>query len=1041
MGGRVPPHNLEAEASVIGSLMLDRNAIVRIADFLRPEDFYLDHHAQVYRAALNLYDRSDPIDLLTLAAELETMRVLERTGGQAFLAELQSSVPTAANVEYYGHLIEEAATKRKLITAGGRITALGFDEGTPAGTALDTAESVIFNIAEGRITQDFVALKDILKNTWDQIEAIHKDQSTVIGVPSGFNDLDAKTGGFQKSDLIIIAARPGVGKCVRANSLIDDPVTGARLTIEQYVQQCRPIVFGLSPRGRIESRHIGDWVDSGVQPCFAVTTQTGRRIEVTGHHPFMTISGWQPLYDLVVGDAIAVPRSLNIFGKELMHPQMARLLGYFVGDGGLSRGTPAFTNVDNEIIDDFISTVHSHFPTHHVVKRGITYHVSAWHRVRWLAVKERVEKYLGRSRSPVIAWLRQYSLWGKKAGEKRFPDVAWRWNRETLREFLRALMSCDGSIFATANGRPRIEFAVASEGLAKDVHHAFVRFGIVSRFYKKSERCWRVQITDSDSVARYQKEIGWIGEKARRFTVELPLFRSNNGHLPAAVWKTVRRVASTQGLGWSQLAVLSGERPSSSKFETYNARTNHGLSQRRLAIFNGVLHDARLTELANPEIYWDRIVSIEAIGRHRVYDLSVPDGANFIAEDVIVHNTSLTLNIAQHASIQYKIPVAIFSLEMSEQQLVTRLLCSEASVDSYRLRTGLLKDAEWPRIAQAMGALSEAQIYIDDSPNVSVMEMRTKARRLKSANNLGLIIVDYLQLMQGRNAENRVQEVSDISRSLKSLARELQIPIIACSQLSREPEKRIDHRPQLADLRESGCLAADTPIYLPDIGMNRPISDLAGRRDFRVLALNTNTWKLEPRAVTNAFSTGRKKVFRLVTGLGHSIRATGNHKFLTLDGWRRLDELAIGTYLAIPADLRVPALATAGLNESWIEPAFEAKPASSEELPRRAENETRWDAVTLIIPDGEAEVYDLTVDGLRNFVAGNIVAHNSLEQDADVVLFIYRERFYNDNVAEDKRNLAEIIIAKHRNGPTGKIELLFIDEQTKFANLDRRRGA
>jgi len=428
---------------VLGSLMLDRNAIVRVADFLRPDDFYLDHHAQVFRAALNLYDRADPIDLLTLAAELEKMLVLERIGGQAFLAELESGVPTAANVEYYGHLVEEAATKRKLISAGGRITALGFDESTPASQALDTAEGVIFNIAEGRITQDFVALKDILKTTWDQIEQIHKDQSVISGVPSGFNDLDAKTGGFQKSDLIIIAARPGVGK------------------------------------------------------------------------------------------------------------------------------------------------------------------------------------------------------------------------------------------------------------------------------------------------------------------------------------------------------------------------------------------------------------------------------------------TSLTLNIAQHAAIQYKIPVAIFSLEMSEQQLVTRLLCSEASVDSYRLRTGLLKDAEWPRIAQAMGALSEAQIYIDDSPNVSVMEMRTKARRLKSANNLGLIIVDYLQLMQGRNQENRVQEVSDISRSLKGLARELQIPVIACSQLSREPEKRTDHRPQLSDLRESG----------------------------------------------------------------------------------------------------------------------------------------------------------------------------TLEQDSDLVLFIYRERFYNDNVAEDKRNIAEIIIAKHRNGPTGKLELLFIDEQTKFANLDRRRGS
>jgi replicative DNA helicase len=874
VGGRVPPHNLEAEASVLGSLMLDRNAIVRVADFLRPDDFYLDHHAQVFRAALNLYDRADPIDLLTLASELEKMLVLERIGGQVFLAELESRVPTAANVEYYGHLVEEAAIKRKLIGAGGRITSLGFDDSTPAGQALDTAESVIFNIAEGRITQDFVALKDILKTTWDQIEAIHKDQSVISGVPSGFSDLDAKTGGFQKSDLIIIAARPGIGKCAVASTLIDDPETGARMTIEEFVKRKRPFVFGLSPRGRIELRNVGDWVDSGVKPCFAVMTQTGRRVEVTGHHPFLTVSGWQPLHDLDVGDAIAVPREVPVFGKESIDPQRARLLGYFIGDGGLSGGTPSFTNIDSEVIDDFKSIVSSQFPSCHVAQRGISYFVSAWPRVRGLTVKERLSGYVRRVRrpitkSPVIGWLTAFGLWQKKSDVKRFPEQVWRWNRETLREFLRALMSCDGSIFATQNGRPRIEFAVASEGLAKDVHHAFVRFGIVSRLYRESERCWRVQITDSEAVARYQAEIGWIGEKAARFPKDLPQFRSNNGHLPSVVWTMVGQAAQMQGLGWASLAVLSGERAQTSRFETYNPRTNHGLSQRRLGIFNEVLEDWWLSELANPALYWDRIVSIEPIGEHQVYDLTVPSGANFVAEDVLLHNTSLTLNIAQHASIQYKIPVAIFSLEMSEQQLVTRLLCSEASVDSYRLRTGLLKDAEWPRIAQAMGALSEAQIYIDDSPGVSVMEMRTKARRLKSANNLGLIIVDYLQLMQGRNSENRVQEVSDISRSLKSLARELQIPVIACSQLSREPEKRPDHRPQLSDLRESG----------------------------------------------------------------------------------------------------------------------------------------------------------------------------TLEQDSDLVLFIYRDRFYNDNLAEDRRNIAEIIIAKHRNGPTGKIELLFIDEQTKFVNLDRRRGS
>jgi replicative DNA helicase len=157
-----------------------------------------------------------------------------------------------------------------------------------------------------------------------------------------------------------------------------------------------------------------------------------------------------------------------------------------------------------------------------------------------------------------------------------------------------------------------------------------------------------------------------------------------------------------------------------------------------------------------------------------------------------VGKTSFALNIAQHAAIKEKIPVAIFSLEMSQQQLVQRLLCSEAEVDAFRLRTGMLKDQEWPRIAQAMGALSEAEIFVDDSPNITVMEMRTKARRLKMANNLGLIIVDYLQLMQGRNQENRVQEISDISRSLKGLARELSIAEILSAKNRNGPTGKID---------------------------------------------------------------------------------------------------------------------------------------------------------------------------------------------------------------------------------------------------------
>jgi replicative DNA helicase len=177
--------------------------------------------------------------------------------------------------------------------------------------------------------------------------------------------------------------------------------------------------------------------------------------------------------------------------------------------------------------------------------------------------------------------------------------------------------------------------------------------------------------------------------------------------------------------------------------------------------------------------------------------------------------TSLALNIAQQAATDYNVPVAIFSLEMSRQELVQRLVCAEALVDVHKLRRGNLNDQDWSRLATAVGRLADAPIYIDDTESVTVLEIRAKARRLKQRNGLGLVIIDYLQLMSGpRRSENRQQEISEISRSLKILARELKVPVIAVSQLSRAVESRQDKRPMLADLRESGAIEQDADVVV-----------------------------------------------------------------------------------------------------------------------------------------------------------------------------------------------------------------------------------
>jgi len=426
-----------------------------------------------------------------------------------------------------------------------------------------------------------------------------------------------------------------------------------------------------------------------------------------------------------------------------------------------------------------------------------------------------------------------------------------------------------------------------------------------------------------------------------------------------------------------------------------------------------------------------------------------PNDLVIIAARPSMGKTAFVLNLAQAAAVEAGTSVAIFSLEMSKESLVQRMLCAEARIDANRLRTGHLHTNDWTHLAMAMGRLGEAPIYIDDSAMMNVLEIRAKCRRLKSeAKGLGMVIIDYIQLLQGRKGgtDNRVQEVSEISRGLKTLARELGTPVIALSQLSRAVEARQNKRPMLSDLRESGCLSGDSLVFLPDTGGYARINSLVGKEDTTVLALNTATWQLEPKKVLNAFCTGTKQTFNLTTALNRTIAATGNHKFLTIDGWKRLDELQVGERLALPRSLPSSKNNTMSSDElpkqtwqSLIAPSTNASTSARaltavqcSESVTIATGDIYWDEIVSIEPGEVVEVFDLTVEDHHNFVANNIVVHNSIEQDADLVMFIYRDEYYNPE--SEKRGEAEIIIAKQRNGPVGTVDLLYQGSITRFLN-------
>ncbi len=387
---KLPPQNLEAEASTLGSLLIDKDAIIKIADLIEPGDFYRDAHGMIYEAMRDLYEAREPIDILSLSSRLQEKKQLEQVGGHSYLSELANAVPTASHVVHYAKIVQRKSTLRKLLQAAADITGLGYQEVEDTENLLDEAERKLYAVSQRYYKQNFIPIKSVLNDAFDRIDELHKESGKLRGLPTGFGALDNLLAGLQKSDLIVLAARPSVGK------------------------------------------------------------------------------------------------------------------------------------------------------------------------------------------------------------------------------------------------------------------------------------------------------------------------------------------------------------------------------------------------------------------------------------------TALALDIARSVATRQKVPVGIFSLEMSKEQLVDRLLSAEAGVDMWRMRTGKLSEREddFPRIGHAMGVLSEAPIFIDDSATANVMEIRTKARRLQAEHGLGLILVDYLQLMEGRNTENRVQEISEITRGLKALARELNVPVLALSQLSRAVEMSKPAIPKLAHLRESGSIEQDADVVL-----------------------------------------------------------------------------------------------------------------------------------------------------------------------------------------------------------------------------------
>ncbi|WP_425434216.1 replicative DNA helicase [Nocardioides terrae] len=545
---RTPPQDMAAEQSVLGAMLISKDAIADVTEEIRGVDFYRPAHETIFDVVIDLYGRNEPVDMVTVAAELQRRGELQRIGGAPYLHTLAANVPIASNAAFYAEIVKEKATLRRLVEAGTKIVQIGYAGEGDVDDIVDEAQAEVFRLTEKRASEDYAPLSDIMGGVLDEIEAISNREAGIYGIPTGFADLDELTNGFHGGQMIIVAARPAMGKALALDTVL--PTPGGRTTMgEVAVGDLLLDAHGRPTRVVAATEVLID------RPCYSLRFSDGSVIVADAEHQWLTT----PL----------------------------------VTDGGSDGGsTPA---------------------------------------------------------DPAPA-------------------------------------SIDGSSAAI---RTTAELA--------------------------------------DSVTRIH-------------TITTP-----DGYLVKV--EEVRSVPSVP---------------------------------------------VRCVQVDNDEHLY----------------LAGPTG-------IPTHNSTLALDFCRAASIHNNLTSVFFSLEMSRSEITMRLLSAEAKVPLNHIRNGNMTDEDWNKLARKMGEVSSAPMFIDDSPNLTMMEIRSKARRLKQKHDLKLIVLDYLQLMSsGKKVESRQLEVSEFSRQIKLLAKELDVPIIALSQLNRGSEQRADKRPMVSDLRESGSLEQDADMVV-----------------------------------------------------------------------------------------------------------------------------------------------------------------------------------------------------------------------------------
>ncbi|WP_193365966.1 MULTISPECIES: replicative DNA helicase [Kitasatospora] len=777
-------------------MLLSKDAIADVVEVLKPADYYRPAHELIHGAILDLYARGEPADPITVAGELTKRGELARVGGASYLHTLVNSVPTAANAEYYAEIVHERAVLRRLVEAGTRIAGMGYAAEGDVDDIVNAAQAEIYAVTEQRTNEDYAPLADIMEGALDEIEAIGSRSGQMSGVPTGFADFDALTNGLHPGQMIVIAARPAMGKALALDTPLPTP-DGWTTMGEVAVGDLLLDADGRPTRVVAATEVMAD------RPCYEVRFDDGTTVIADADHQWLT-------------ETRATRRSGGT-GRVVTTKEIAATLRCDTSDGRANHSVRNTSALD-------------------LPERDLP--VPPYALGAWLGDGHTDAARITTTDPEVLERLAADGLTARRIGDT--PTYALRYDVAEPETFERACVVC-GTVFTpklahvrscgrSCGGRARLVSAPVPPTTCADCGAP-----CSSPFSEpRCDACTRRH----GSLLTALRDLGVLGRKH----IPAPYLRGSEAQRRALLAGLLDSDGTVNATGSVQFAVTSRELAEGFRDLVVGLGHRCGVATRRVAgrseasstvwtvtftptgeVFGlarkRAVHAERRRP-ATPRLRQRYVVEVREIDSVpvRCVEVDNPDHLYLATRSMVpTHNSTLALDFARACSIHHNLPSVIFSLEMGRNEIAMRLLSAEARVALHHMRSGNMTDDDWTRVARRMPDVSAAPLYIDDSPNLSMMEIRAKCRRLKQRNDLRLVVIDYLQLMQSggsRRAESRQQEVSDMSRNLKLLAKELEVPVIALSQLNRGPEQRTDKKPMVSDLRESGSIEQDADMVI-----------------------------------------------------------------------------------------------------------------------------------------------------------------------------------------------------------------------------------